>query len=91
MVWFRNCNSILGLFFSCSVGDLTRVQRKETVVPIDSCARLVIHKIFSKMEYKYPDWIFGSVGESRLTSCRFLFAVDDTFVDTSSSKNYIAS
>ena len=86
MVWFRNCNSLLSLFFSCYVGDLTQVQIKATTVSISGFAWLVLHNIFSMIEWKSSAWIFGSVGESGLISCIILFHGDNNFGNTSSSK-----
>ena len=73
MVCFINFNILLSLFFSCSVGDLTQVQIKATLVSISVCACLVLHKSFAIMEWKSSSWFFGSVGESGLTLCRFYF------------------
>ena len=43
--WLRNFNIILGLFLCCSIGDLTRVQRKTTSVSISGCDPLLFHTI----------------------------------------------
>ena len=86
MVWFRNCNSILSFFLSCSFGDLTQLKKKETAVPTSVRAHLVIHKSFAMMELKYYACFLGRVGGSGLTSCVFLCSGDDTFVESSSSE-----
>ena len=91
MVWFINCNSLLGFFLSCYIGDLTWVQIKSTAASVSGHDRLVVHKIFATMERKYSSWLFISVGGGWINIVHIFIFWRLWFCEHVLIKKYIAS